>query len=73
MIHLENTETANPSTSKQLKTTNVFRAPSRKQKMVTNNNISTINAEIDKFDKIVQSNKNETNNEFDTFAKYVAV
>ena len=73
VIHVENTETANPSTTKKSKTTHVFRAPqSRKRKMV-NCNISTISAAIDKLDKVVQSYNNETNDEFDIFAKHVAV
>lgn len=70
IIHVENTESANRSTPKQSKPTNMFRAPpSRKRKIVHD-----ITTAIDKLDKVVQSNnKNETENEFDIFGKHVAV
>ncbi|XP_071056983.1 uncharacterized protein [Onthophagus taurus] len=73
-MHSEKTETANQSTKKQSKTTNVFCVPlSRKRKISGNENISTICAAIDKLDEVVQRNKSNVDDEFDIFAKYIAV
>ncbi|GLV40945.1 hypothetical protein CBL_08519 [Carabus blaptoides fortunei] len=73
VIHEETPENANPSTPKQSRTTNIFRAThSRKRKMV-DDNISIISAAIDKLDKVVQSYNNEAEDEFNIFAKHVAV
>nr|CAD7427913.1 unnamed protein product [Timema monikensis] len=56
IIHVENTESANQSTLKQSKPTNVFRAPqSRNRKMVHD-----ISAAFDKLGKVVQSIKTKT-------------
>lgn len=72
-MHVENTETAELSTPKHSKTTNVFSAPQNRKRKMVNDNISYISAAIDKLDKVVQNNKNESDNEFDIFAKHVAV
>lgn len=67
---MENTESASCSVPKLQKPANAFRAPgTRKRKMVND-----ISAAIDKLDKVVQcNNKNDTENEFDIFGKFVAV
>ncbi|KAK4875844.1 hypothetical protein RN001_012266 [Aquatica leii] len=74
VIHLKNTEAANSSISKHTQTALAFRAPkSRKRKITGNENISTISAVIDKPDEVVQNNKNQVDDEFDVFDKYIAV
>lgn len=73
---ITNLKTGNQSTLKQLKAKNSFLVPqSRKRKIVTHdNNISAISAAIDKLDKVTaHSCKHADEDEFDIFARFVAV
>lgn len=72
-MHVENIETANPSTPIPSKRKNVFRTPHNRKRKMVNDNISSISVVIDKLDNVVQNNKNETDNKFDIFGKHVAV
>lgn len=67
-------ETSEIENSSQPKTPqSVFRAPQkRKRKIFENENISNITAAIDKLDGVVQRSKS-AEDEFDTFAKHIAV
>nr|CAI5853843.1 unnamed protein product [Callosobruchus analis] len=71
VTHSESMETVTPTTPK---TTNIFRTPQRcKRKTPGDEKMSTISAAIYKLDEVVQKNNSNADDEFDIFAKHIAI